>query len=379
MDGRVKTLHPKLYAGLLARARRRRAPAGGRRAGGRVRSTSWREPVPVRADRRPARRAEAEVIENIDIGGPTMIRAAAKNFAFSAAGRRPRDLRRRAGRAARAPAGGSRFPRASGSRPRAFAYTARYDTAIARWFGEREERFPPLLVRAYEKVIDLRYGENPHQRAAYYSEVGARACTCCRRCTQHGGKELSFNNLLDLDAARRLLDEFTMPACVIVKHNNPCGCALGEDVVDGLPPRVRVRPDERVRRHHRRQPARRSRAGRGHHRAVRRGPVRARLQRRGAGGPGREAEPARARGHRAPPPRRRAAGAQAGARRGARAGPRHRARAVRGHAGRDQARAHRGRVARSCSSPGGCASTCKLQRDRPGPGPGHGSASARGR
>jgi phosphoribosylaminoimidazolecarboxamide formyltransferase/IMP cyclohydrolase len=85
-------------------------------------------------------------------------------------------------------------------------------------------------VRAYEKVTDLRYGENPHQRAAYYSEAGTRM-HLLSRVQQHGGKELSFNNLLDLDAARRLVDEFTLPACAIVKHNNPCGCALGEDVV----------------------------------------------------------------------------------------------------------------------------------------------------
>ena len=84
----------------------------------------------------------------------------------------------------------------------AFAYTARYDTAIARWFAEQREDFPPLFVRAYEKVTDLSYGENPHQRAAYYAQVGART-HLLSMVRQLAGKQLSFNNLLDLDAARR--------------------------------------------------------------------------------------------------------------------------------------------------------------------------------
>src|SRR5207248_11713106 len=88
----------------------------------------------------------------------------------------------------------------------AFAYTARYDTAIARWFQERREGFPSLMGRAFEKMLDLPYGENPHQRAAYYSQVGARA-HLLSNVSQLGGKQLSFNNLLDLDAARSLLGD----------------------------------------------------------------------------------------------------------------------------------------------------------------------------
>jgi phosphoribosylaminoimidazolecarboxamide formyltransferase/IMP cyclohydrolase len=107
----------------------------------------------------------------------------------------------------------------------AFAYTARYDTAIARWFQEKREDFPPLMVRAFEKVLELPYGENPHQRAAYYAQVGARTHVLSM-VGQLGGRPLSFNNLLDLDAARLLMSEFQVPACVIVKHNNPCGVAL---------------------------------------------------------------------------------------------------------------------------------------------------------
>src|SRR5204863_5869461 len=113
----------------------------------------------------------------------------------------------------------------------AFAYTARYDTAIARWFQEKREDFPPLLVRAYEKVLELPYGENPHQRAAYYERVGTRTHVLSM-VSQLGGKALSFNNLLDLDSARLLLGEFQIPACVIVKHNNPCGVAVGTDALE---------------------------------------------------------------------------------------------------------------------------------------------------
>ena len=113
----------------------------------------------------------------------------------------------------------------------AFAYTARYDTAIARWFQEKREDFPPLFVRAFEKVLELPYGENPHQRAAYYEQVGARTHVLSM-VSQLGGKPLSFNNLLDLDAGRLLLSEFQIPACVIIKHNNPCGVACGSTAIE---------------------------------------------------------------------------------------------------------------------------------------------------
>ena len=96
---------------------------------------------------------------------------------------------------------------------------------------KRQEEFPPLHVRAFEKVLDLPYGENPHQRAAYYAQVGARMHVLSM-VKQHGGKALSFNNLLDLNSARLLLAEFKVPACAIVKHNNPCGVALGESATE---------------------------------------------------------------------------------------------------------------------------------------------------
>ncbi|HUE28318.1 MAG TPA: bifunctional phosphoribosylaminoimidazolecarboxamide formyltransferase/IMP cyclohydrolase [Solirubrobacteraceae bacterium] len=226
MDGRVKTLHPKLYAGLLAV----------RDDPGHMQAAEEHEvelidlvcvnlyPFESTAARHHV--TDAEVIENIDIGGPTMIRAAAKNFAFVAPVVSPeaydavlaelRESDRQLSPATR-----------ESLAAEAFAYTARYDSAIARWFQEKREDYPPLMVRAFEKVMDLPYGENPHQRAAYYSQVGSRN-HLLSMVSQLGGKELSFNNLLDLDSARLLLGELTSPACVIVKHNNPCGAALGE-------------------------------------------------------------------------------------------------------------------------------------------------------
>src|SRR6185312_11347199 len=169
-----------------------------------------------------------EIVENIDIGGPTMIRAAAKNSAFAAVVVDPADyelvlaeLREYDGR----------LPLSTRARlaATAFALTARYDAAIATWFARREyDGFPPAWSDSYSKVADLRYGENPHQRAALYARAGAPT-HLLEGVRQLHGKELSFNNLLDLSAARELVEDFSEPACAIVKHNNPCGCAVGED------------------------------------------------------------------------------------------------------------------------------------------------------
>jgi phosphoribosylaminoimidazolecarboxamide formyltransferase / IMP cyclohydrolase len=230
MDGRVKTLHPKLYAGLLAV----RDDPGHRHA----LEEHGIEPVDLVCvnlypfERTAARRGvpDAEVVENIDIGGPTMIRAAAKNHAYASVVVSPASYdavleELRTGEGAISPQTREHLA------AEAFAYTARYDTSIARWFAERSEDFPDLYVRAYEKVLDLPYGENPHQRAAYDAQVGARLHVLSM-VRQHHGKQLSFNNLLDLDAARRVGREFEVPACVIVKHNNPCGVAIGRNGQD---------------------------------------------------------------------------------------------------------------------------------------------------
>jgi phosphoribosylaminoimidazolecarboxamide formyltransferase/IMP cyclohydrolase len=229
MDGRVKTLVPRLYAGLLARRDEdehlRDAAEQGVEPVDLVCVNLYPfEQTVARGDSSPA-----EIVENIDIGGPTMIRAAAKNSDFAAVVVDPDDyepvlaeLRERDGRLSLATRG--RLAQ------KAFAYTARYDVAIAAWFAMREhgEGFPPTWADAYVKVSDLRYGENPHQRAAFYARAGAPTHLLAGVRQLHG-KELSFNNLLDLDSARRLVEAFGEPACAIVKHNNPCGCAVAAD------------------------------------------------------------------------------------------------------------------------------------------------------
>jgi phosphoribosylaminoimidazolecarboxamide formyltransferase/IMP cyclohydrolase len=228
LDGRVKTLNPKIYAGLLAvRSNEEHVATLGEQG---------IEPIdlvcvnlyPFESVAAKRGVSDSEVIENIDIGGPTLIRAAAKNHPFSVVVVRPEsydavldELRADDCRVE------ERTREALAME--AFSYTARYDAAISRWFAEREEVFPAQISRSYTKMLDLSYGENPHQRAAYYQQNGARSHLLSMVSKLHG-KELSFNNLLDLDAARKLLEEFELPTATIIKHNNPCGCAVGPDV-----------------------------------------------------------------------------------------------------------------------------------------------------
>ena len=230
MDGRVKTLHPRLYAGLLAR----------RDDDAHVDAADdlQIEPVdlvcvnlyPFEQTLARGDASEEEIVENIDIGGPTMIRAAAKNSDFAAVVVDPADYH---GVLAELRETGGRLSLATRTRlaAKAFATTARYDASISTWFSRRThdpaDGFPPSWRESYEKVTDLRYGENPHQSAAFYARVGSPT-HLLDGVEQLHGKELSFNNLLDLSAARELVEEFDSPACVIVKHNNPCGCAVAD-------------------------------------------------------------------------------------------------------------------------------------------------------
>jgi phosphoribosylaminoimidazolecarboxamide formyltransferase / IMP cyclohydrolase len=253
MDGRVKTLHPRLYAGLLARRDdEAHLEAAAEQDIEQVDLVCVNlypfEQTVARGDS-----SEEEALENIDIGGPTMIRAAAKNYAFAAPVVDPDDyeavLEELRGDAHGGERAGGEPPLTLSPNTRAqlaakaFACTARYDAAIATWFALRTyEGFAPEWTDSYEKVIDLRYGENPHQRAAFYARRGVPT-HLLDGVEQLHGKELSFNNLLDLHSARELVEDLGTgapadeaasaalsmasphAACAIVKHNNPCGCA----------------------------------------------------------------------------------------------------------------------------------------------------------
>ncbi|HSZ14250.1 MAG TPA: bifunctional phosphoribosylaminoimidazolecarboxamide formyltransferase/IMP cyclohydrolase [Solirubrobacteraceae bacterium] len=226
MDGRVKTLHPRLYAGLLARRDQdEHLSAASEHSIEQVDLVCVNlypfEQTIARGDA-----SEAEVIENIDIGGPTMIRAAAKNSAFAAVVVDPADYQRVLGELRRSD-GMLSLDTRKRLAGKAYACTARYDAAISTWFAARDgDGFPDSWRDAYEKVMDLRYGENPHQQAAFYARAGSPTHLLAGVEQLHG-KELSFNNLLDLSSARELVEEFSEPACAILKHNNPCGCAVG--------------------------------------------------------------------------------------------------------------------------------------------------------
>jgi phosphoribosylaminoimidazolecarboxamide formyltransferase / IMP cyclohydrolase len=227
MDGRVKTLHPRLYAGLLARRDDDGHLEAAAEQGIEQVDLVCVNLYPFEQTLARGDADEQEIVENIDIGGPTMIRAAAKNSAFAAVVVDPADYEGVLGELRECEGRLSLQSRARLT-AKAFACTARYEAAIATWFAVRSyEGFPPSWCDAYEKVSDLRYGENPHQRAAYYARAGS-ATHLLDGVRQLHGKELSFNNLLDLSSARELVEEFDAPACAIVKHNNPCGCAVAD-------------------------------------------------------------------------------------------------------------------------------------------------------
>jgi phosphoribosylaminoimidazolecarboxamide formyltransferase/IMP cyclohydrolase len=230
LGGRVKTLHPKIHGGILAdlgdpdHVEQLVEQDIGPIDLVCINLYPFEETVAGGAP-------EKEVIEQIDIGGPAMLRAAAKNFGsvivvpspevyeevlatLESEGQVPEETRRRLALAA-------------------FRRTAEYDAAISGWLSEQAEGFPERRTVRYERVSGLRYGENPHQAAAYYAEVGAEHLMSGVEILQ--GREISFNNLYDLDATRTLLADLSdlgTPAAVIVKHANPCGAAVGDSLMD---------------------------------------------------------------------------------------------------------------------------------------------------
>jgi phosphoribosylaminoimidazolecarboxamide formyltransferase/IMP cyclohydrolase len=228
MDGRVKTLHPAVHGALLAR---RDVPEH-------MASLAQQQIAPidlVAVNLYPFRETVArngatpeDAIENIDIGGPSMLRSGAKNFASVWVIADPDDYERVH---SALDAGDDDLELRRILAGKAFAHTAAYDAAIASWFArERGDKFPPEIVVSFERAQSLRYGENPGQSAAFYVE---RPGAGLGGLTQRGGKELSFNNLLDLEGALLAVDPFaTETACAIVKHTSPCGLAVGANALD---------------------------------------------------------------------------------------------------------------------------------------------------
>jgi phosphoribosylaminoimidazolecarboxamide formyltransferase / IMP cyclohydrolase len=241
MHGRVKTLHPKIFGGILARRDHPEDISAAAEYGINlidlvVVNLYPFEHTVARADVTPP-----EAIENIDIGGPSLVRAAAKNHSFTAIATEPTqyetiiaDLR----------AGGTTLQTRKQLAATAFAHTARYDAAIATWFSrylEPEAHFPANMFLSMQRQALLRYGENPHQQGAVYIAPGCTGVSVLTAQKLHG-KELSYNNLLDLDSALSIVRSFREPAAAVIKHNNPCGAAAattlaeaGQKALDGDP------------------------------------------------------------------------------------------------------------------------------------------------
>ncbi|MGA9851977.1 MAG: bifunctional phosphoribosylaminoimidazolecarboxamide formyltransferase/IMP cyclohydrolase [Gammaproteobacteria bacterium] len=234
LGGRVKTLHPKIHGGLLGR--RGTDDAAMREHGISPIDLLVVNLYPFEATVSKPHCSLEDAIENIDIGGPAMLRAAAKNHAAVTTVVEPSDYARvlaemRANHGA--VSDGLRYALAV----KAFAHTAAYDGTIANYLSARAKEkdsnhvFPDLHIAQFRKLHELRYGENPHQRAALYAKRGDLAGTLAG-VRQLQGKELSYNNLADADAALACVNAFETSACVIVKHANPCGVALGKSLLE---------------------------------------------------------------------------------------------------------------------------------------------------
>jgi phosphoribosylaminoimidazolecarboxamide formyltransferase/IMP cyclohydrolase len=226
LDGRVKTLHPLIHGGILGKRDKHAEEAN-------KHGIQWIDLVVVNfypfTDVVNHQTPQEKAVEYIDIGGPTMVRAAAKNFAWVAVVTDPADyadvvrgLQEQ---------GGLSLPFRQQLAEKAFSKTSYFDAMVTQYFAaQREQKDSCPIVRdlQLEKVTTLRYGENPHQQACAYRLPEAHSGILAA--TQHQGKELSYNNILDADAALACVAEFTQPACVIVKHANPCGAACASTI-----------------------------------------------------------------------------------------------------------------------------------------------------
>jgi phosphoribosylaminoimidazolecarboxamide formyltransferase/IMP cyclohydrolase len=234
LDGRVKTLHPKVHGGILARRDLPEHLTTIAQHGIPTIDLVCVNLYPFRETIAKPEVTLAEAIENIDIGGPAMLRSAAKNYTGVAVVTDPDDYPALLSEMAANEGGltaATRFALAK----KAFVHTARYDAAIANWLtsldeNEQVQAFPERLQLAFDRGETLRYGENPHQQAAFYRDPEPVSGSIANY-QQLQGKELSYNNIADADAAWECVKSFATPACVIIKHANPCGVAVSTDLL----------------------------------------------------------------------------------------------------------------------------------------------------
>ncbi|WP_433610841.1 bifunctional phosphoribosylaminoimidazolecarboxamide formyltransferase/IMP cyclohydrolase [Dactylosporangium sp. CA-139114] len=223
LDGRVKTLHPKVHAGLLADLRLEAHAAQLGELGIEPFELLVSNLYPF-TDTVASGASDDECVEQIDIGGPAMVRAAAKNFPSVAVVTSPASYESVLQAVAD---GGFTLDERRALAGQAFAHIAEYDVAVAAWFARDDQRFAGTALR---HAATLRYGENPHQAAALYTDPAAAPGLA--QAEQLGGKEMSYNNYVDADAAWRAAHDFTDPCVAIIKHANPCGIAVGADVAE---------------------------------------------------------------------------------------------------------------------------------------------------
>jgi len=253
LDGRVKTLHPKLHAGILARRDRQDDLAALEAHGVGLVDVVIVNLYPFAAAAANPATPFDHLIEEIDIGGPSLVRAAAKNFRHVLVVVDPADYHRLLEQLDATPTLDFRFELMR----KALAHTASYDTGISATLASialhgttfergRPDLLPQTMRLSLEKIRDLRYGENPHQRAAWYASGSVASnpvASGFSRTSIIQGKELSYTNLLDLDAAARIVLEFDEPAAAVIKHTNPCGAAIGTTIADAY---VRAREADPV-------------------------------------------------------------------------------------------------------------------------------------
>lgn len=234
LDGRVKTLHPKIYGGLLAQWDNPELAAQAGENGIRPIDMVICNLYPFEATVAKPDVTIEEAIENIDIGGPTMIRAAAKNYKHVSVLTNPDQYPQiisELGTNDGSLSDELRFELAKS----AFLHTAQYDIAISTYLANlgNDDEFRDVLTHSYHKADSLRYGENPHQSAAFY-RTETKPTPCAAWAKQLNGPALSFNNILDLDAALEIVKDFRTPTCAIIKHNNPCGLASADNLQDAF-------------------------------------------------------------------------------------------------------------------------------------------------